>query len=67
MVDFDVKAELERIQSYKPLYNKTLFNKVKFKNKRIYWSDHFDQIFATAHVTGEGEGALCKPLNYKPQ
>ena len=25
IVDFDVKAELERIPSYKPLYDKSLF------------------------------------------
>ena len=42
IVDFDVKAELERIPCYKPLYNKTLFKTVKFKNKRIYWNDQFD-------------------------
>ena len=65
IVDFDVKAELERIPCYKPLYDKTLFNTVKFKNKRIYWSDqfdfHLDQILATAHVIEEE--TLCKPLN----
>ena len=42
IVDFDVKAELERIPCYKPLYEYALFKTVKFKNKRIYWSDQFD-------------------------
>ena len=42
IIDFDVKPELERIPCYKPLYNKELFNTVKFKNKRIYWNEHFD-------------------------
>lgn len=42
IIDFDVKAELDRIPCYKALYDLTLFNTVKFKNKRIYWSDQFD-------------------------
>lgn len=42
IVDFDIKAELERIPCYKPLYEYALFKTVKFKNKRIYWSDQFD-------------------------
>ena len=42
IVDFDVKAELERIPCYKPLYNNALFKTVRFKNKRIYWSEQFD-------------------------
>ena len=42
ILDFDVKAELERIPCYKPLYEYALFKTVKFKNKRIYWSDQFD-------------------------
>jgi hypothetical protein len=53
MIDFDVKAELERIPCYKPLYNIELFNAVKFKNKRIYWNEqfdfHLDQIIARGH------------------
>lgn len=48
IVDFDVKAELERISCYKALYNVDLFNTVKFKNQRIYWNEdldfHLDQI-----------------------
>ena len=36
IIDFDVKAELERIPCYKPLYDFALFNAVQFKNKRIY-------------------------------
>ena len=48
IVDFDVKAELERIPCYKALYDKILFKSAKFKNKRIYWNDqcdfHLDQI-----------------------
>lgn len=42
IVDFDVRAELERIPCYKPLYDTALFKTVKFKNKHIYWSDKFD-------------------------
>ena len=42
IVDFDVKAELERIPCYKSLYDKALFKAVKFKNKRIYWDDQYD-------------------------
>lgn len=42
VVDFDVKAELERIPCYKPLYDLNLFKAVKFKNCRIYWNDQFD-------------------------
>ncbi len=42
IIDFDVKAELERIPCYKPLYDFALFKTVKFKNTRIYWSDQFD-------------------------
>ncbi len=42
IIGFDVKAELERIPCYKPLYDFALFKTVKFKNKRIYWSDQFD-------------------------
>lgn len=53
IVDFDVKAELERIPYYKPLYNNALFKTVKFKNKRIFWSDqfdfHLDQILEHGH------------------
>jgi hypothetical protein len=48
VVDFDVKAELERIPCYKSLYNHESFKMVRFKNKRIYWNDqcdfHLDQI-----------------------
>ena len=32
IVDFDVKAELERIPCYKPLYEYALFKTVQFKN-----------------------------------
>ena len=42
IIDFDVKAVLERIPCYKPLYDKALFKMVKFNNQRIYWSDQFD-------------------------
>ena len=54
IIDFDVKAELDRIPCYKPLYEYTLFKTVKFKNKRIYWSDqydfHLDQILERGHL-----------------
>lgn len=54
IVDFDVKAELERIPCYKPLYDNALFKKVRFKNKRIYWNDqfdfHLDQILERGHI-----------------
>ncbi len=53
VIDFAVKAELERIPCYKPLYDKSLFNGVKFKNKRIYWNEqfdfHLDQIIERGH------------------
>lgn len=42
IVDFDVKAELQRIPCYKPLYDVELFKTVQFKNQRIYWNDQFD-------------------------
>lgn len=42
VIDFNVAAELERIPSYKPLYDVTLFRCVRFKNKRIFWDDRFD-------------------------
>lgn len=58
IIDFDVKAELERIPCYKPLYDKALFKTVKFKNKRLYWSDqfdfHLDQILAAAQSRKPG-------------
>ncbi|MCX7102268.1 MAG: DUF2442 domain-containing protein [Methylobacter sp.] len=42
IIDFDVKAELERIPCYKRLYDHTFFKTVGFKNKRIYWNDQYD-------------------------
>lgn len=42
VVDSDVKAELQRIPCYKPLYDVELFKTVQFKNQRIYWNDQFD-------------------------
>ena len=42
VIDFDVKAELQRIPCYKPLYDVDFFKTVKFKNRRIYWNDKFD-------------------------
>jgi hypothetical protein len=57
IVDFDVKAELERIPCYKPLYDKELFNSVQFKNKRIYWNEqcdfHLDQILERGHFVNK--------------
>lgn len=54
MIDFDVKAELERIPCYKPLYDPELFKKVLFKDKRIFWNDqydfHLDQILERGHL-----------------
>lgn len=54
IIDFDVKAELERIPCYKPLYDKTLFNAIHFKNKRVYWNEqfdfHLDQIMERGHL-----------------
>ena len=48
VLDFNVKAEIERIPCYKPLYAVSLFTTVKFKNNYIYWNDqidfHIDQI-----------------------
>jgi hypothetical protein len=61
IVDFAVKAELERIPCYKPLYDKSLFKKVRFKNKRLYWNDqfdfHLDQILERGHVVKFDEKA----------
>ena len=61
IVDFDVKAELERILCYQPLYDKSLFKKVRFKNKRIYWNDqfdfHLDQILERGHIVKVDEKA----------
>ncbi|MEI6070059.1 MAG: DUF2442 domain-containing protein [Methylococcaceae bacterium] len=61
IVDFDVKAELERIPSYKPLYDKSLFKTVRFTNKRLYWSDkfdfHLDQILERGHLVKVDEKA----------
>ena len=42
VIDFYVKAELQRIPCYKPLYDVVFFKTVKFKNRRIYWNDKFD-------------------------
>ena len=42
ILDFDVKAELERISCYRALYNVNFFNTVKFKNQRIFWNEDFD-------------------------
>ncbi len=42
IIDFDVKAELEKIPCYKPLYDPAFFATVRFKNKRVYWNDQFD-------------------------
>jgi hypothetical protein len=53
IIEFDVKAELDHISCYKPLYNPVLFKTVRFKNKRIYWNDqfdfHLDQILEHGH------------------
>jgi len=54
VVDFDVKSELERIPSYKPLYDKEIFKTVAFKNQRIFWNEsydfHLDQILERGHL-----------------
>lgn len=54
IIDFDVKAEVDRIPCYKPLYDPELFRAVKFKNQRIYWNDrfdfHLDQIIERGHL-----------------
>jgi hypothetical protein len=42
IIDFNFKAEVDRISCYKPLYDPELFQAVKFKNQRIYWNDRFD-------------------------
>ncbi len=50
--DFNVLPELERIPSYKRLYDKEYFKQVKFKSERIYWDYdhdfHIDQVLARA-------------------
>ena len=52
-IDFNVKAELDRIPCYKPLYDLEVFKAVQFKNRRIYWNDrfdfHLDQIIERGH------------------
>jgi hypothetical protein len=57
IVDFDVKAELERIPCYKPLYDPELFKTVAFKNKRIFWNEqcdfHLDQILERGRFVKE--------------
>jgi len=61
IIDFDVKAELERIPCYKPLNDNSLFKTVRFKNKRLYWNDqfdfHLDQILERGQVVKVGEKA----------
>ena len=51
--DFDVRREIERIPSYKRLYDIEFFRQVHFKDERIYWDYdhdfHIDQILARAH------------------
>jgi hypothetical protein len=53
VVDFDVKAEIERIPFYKSLYDLEFFKQVAFKNKRIFWNEqcdfHLDQILERGH------------------
>lgn len=53
IIDFNVKAEVDRIPCYKPLYDPELFKAVKLKNQRIYWNDrfdfHLDQIMQHGH------------------
>ena len=48
--DFNVLTELERIPSYRLLYDKEFFKQVKFKGERIYWDNdhdfHIDQVLA---------------------
>jgi hypothetical protein len=43
------------------LYDKSLFKKVRFKNKRIYWNDQFDfnldQILERGHIVKVDEKA----------
>lgn len=71
VVDFDVKAELERIPCYKSLYDNELFKTVKFKNKRIYWNDqcdfHLDQILERGRfvkVDEKEQAAVSKPARH---
>lgn len=51
--NFDVRKEIERIPSYKKLYDVEFFKQVHFKNERIYWDYnydfHIDQILARGH------------------
>ena len=49
IVDFDVKAELEGIPCYKPLYEYALFKTVKFKNKLL--TDSIQQHKNQANIT----------------
>jgi hypothetical protein len=56
VVDFDVKAELERIPCYSPLYDTDLFKAIKFKNQRIYWNERFD--FHLDQILERGKRAI---------
>jgi hypothetical protein len=55
---------LERIPCYKPLYDNALFKTVRFKNKRIYWSEqfdfHLDQILECGHFLKVDETERAK-------
>ena len=50
ILDFNVLVELERIPSYKKLYDINFFRQVHFKGERIYWDYdhdfHIDQVLA---------------------
>ena len=61
IIDFDVKAELDRIPCYKPLYEYALFKTVKFKNKRIYWSDQYD--FNLDQILERGQPVASNSFN----
>lgn len=49
---FDVKKEIQHIQSYEALQNDIFFKRVKFNQHRIYWDNdhdfHIDQVLDLA-------------------
>lgn len=68
VVDFDVKAEIERIPCYKSLYDLEFFKQVAFKNKRIFWNEqcdfHLDQILERGRFVKEKIIAGIEPNKF---
>lgn len=47
-INFDLKPEINRIQTYQKLLNKAFYQTVKYSKERIFWDDdhdfHIDQL-----------------------